>query len=59
MNELPSHAERYVGDNDLFLDIYEGDNLSQAAEGRPPLLFVPWRLYRKLDVEQIHASLHS
>lgn len=38
--ELPRHTERYVGDNDLFLEIYEGDNFSQAAVERPPLLFI-------------------
>lgn len=40
VKELPSHTEKYVGDNDLFVEIYEGDNISQAAAVRPPLLFV-------------------
>ncbi|WP_240415735.1 alpha/beta hydrolase family protein [Paenibacillus periandrae] len=38
--ELPDHTEKYIGDNDLFLEIFEGDNLQQATKQRPPLLFV-------------------
>lgn len=30
---LPNHIEKYIGEHDLFLEIYEG-------EARPPLLFV-------------------
>lgn len=37
--ELPAHTEKYVGEHDLFLEIYEGHGLSSAA-ARPPLLFV-------------------
>lgn len=37
--ELPPHTEKYVGEHDLFLEIFEGDGLSSAA-ARPPLLFV-------------------
>lgn len=33
---LPTHIEKYVGENDLFLEIYEGNTLKK----RPPLLFV-------------------
>ncbi|MBD3918422.1 alpha/beta fold hydrolase [Paenibacillus sp. PR3] len=40
VKELPIHTEKYVGDNDLFLEIYEGEKLLQAAEKRPPLLLV-------------------
>ncbi|MEK3912118.1 alpha/beta hydrolase [Paenibacillus sp. FSL H7-0331] len=38
--ELPDHTEKYIGDNDLFLEIFEGDNLPKATKQRPPLLFV-------------------
>ncbi len=37
---LPGHVEKYIGENDLFLEILEGKNHSGAAEKRPPLLFV-------------------
>jgi pimeloyl-ACP methyl ester carboxylesterase len=37
---LPHHIEKYIGENDLFLQLYEGENPSQAEEKRPPLLFV-------------------
>jgi pimeloyl-ACP methyl ester carboxylesterase len=37
---LPRHIEKYVGENDLFLEIYKDSNCSQAAAKRPPLLFV-------------------
>ena len=37
---LPAHTETFIGDNDLFLEIYEGVPSSQAAADRPPLLFV-------------------
>ena len=40
VKELPDHTERYVGDNDLLLEIYEAENISHGANGRPPLLFV-------------------
>lgn len=38
--ELPRHTEKYIGENDLFLEIFPGENLLQDAENRPPLLFV-------------------
>jgi len=38
--DLPVHTEKYVGENDLFLEIFEGENLSEATNNRPPLLFV-------------------
>ncbi|OPH62139.1 hydrolase [Paenibacillus ferrarius] len=38
--ELPDHMEKYVGENDLFLEIFEGENLSIADNNRPPLLYV-------------------
>lgn len=38
--KLPDHVEKYIGENDLFLEIFEGENLSKAAKNSPPLLFV-------------------
>jgi pimeloyl-ACP methyl ester carboxylesterase len=38
--ELPDHTETYIGENDLFLEIFEGENLSIVTKQRPPLLFV-------------------
>lgn len=37
--ELPEHREKFIGENDLFLEIFHGNHGSQRA-GRPPLLFV-------------------
>lgn len=37
---LPKHIEKYIGENDLFLEIYEGEGHSEATEKMPPLLFV-------------------
>lgn len=37
---LPKHIEKYIGENDLFLEIFEGKKNSQETEKRPPLLFV-------------------
>ncbi|WMT43172.1 alpha/beta hydrolase family protein [Paenibacillus sp. D2_2] len=37
---LPHHTEKYVGENDLFLEIFEGEDLAETNELRPPLLFV-------------------
>jgi pimeloyl-ACP methyl ester carboxylesterase len=37
---LPKHIEKYVGENDLFLEIYEGKDNSAVAKNKPPLLFV-------------------
>ncbi len=36
---LPTHIEKYVGENDLFLEIYLNDKKEQSKK-RPPLLFV-------------------
>lgn len=38
--ELPAHTEKYIGDNDLFIEIFEGESLSKATKQKPPLLFV-------------------
>lgn len=38
--ELPSHTEKYLGENDLFLEIFEGEKPQGAYDNRPPLLFV-------------------
>ncbi len=37
---LPAHMERYIGEMDLFLEIYEGEGFPQLSKKRPPLLFV-------------------
>ncbi|MDF2587556.1 MAG: alpha/beta hydrolase [Anaerocolumna sp.] len=37
---LPEHIETYIGENDLFLEIYESGKLKEQTEKRPPLLFV-------------------
>jgi pimeloyl-ACP methyl ester carboxylesterase len=37
---LPEHIEKYIGENDLFLEIYEGEGHFKGTEKRPPLLFV-------------------
>lgn len=37
--DLPDHTWKFIGENDLFLEIYEGDP-SKATADRPPLLFV-------------------
>ncbi|MBZ9623170.1 alpha/beta fold hydrolase [Clostridium sp. FP2] len=37
---LPKHIEKYIGENDLFLEIFEGEVHSAATEKSPPLLFV-------------------
>lgn len=36
---LPLHIEKYVGERDLFLEIYKGQGNSSTT-GKPPLLFV-------------------
>lgn len=38
--ELPAHTEKYFGENDLFMEIFDGADCPEAAPGRPPLLFV-------------------
>lgn len=40
MKGLPIHIEKYVGENDLFLEIYGGDKPSTSEIKHPPLLFV-------------------
>ncbi|OWO92241.1 alpha/beta hydrolase [Rhizobium esperanzae] len=37
--ELPEHRTRYIGENDLFLEIFPGSNRLDEAD-RPPLLFI-------------------
>lgn len=37
---LPQHIEKYIGDNDLFVEVFEGEARAGAAGTRPPLLFV-------------------
>lgn len=37
---LPEHIEKYVGENDLFLEIFEGKSNTEETENNPPLLFV-------------------
>lgn len=37
---LPSHTGRYIGEHDLFVEIFEGKDRPAASGSRPPLLFV-------------------
>ena len=37
---LPEHEQRYLGENDLFLEVFEGDERARSAGHKPPLLFV-------------------
>lgn len=37
---LPKHTDKYIGDNDLFLEIYEREVIMEETMKRPPLLFV-------------------
>ncbi|WP_261305233.1 alpha/beta hydrolase [Paenibacillus andongensis] len=37
---LPDHTVKYIGENDLFLEIFEGEDFPEAIQKRPPLLFV-------------------
>jgi pimeloyl-ACP methyl ester carboxylesterase len=37
---LPVHTEKYIGEKDLFLEIYEGEDPQVETEKRPPLVFV-------------------
>ncbi|MBH1939934.1 alpha/beta fold hydrolase [Mobilitalea sibirica] len=37
---LPPHTEKHIGENDLFLEIYEGKLNKKETIKRPPLLFV-------------------
>ncbi|MFC0216566.1 alpha/beta fold hydrolase [Paenibacillus chartarius] len=38
--EWPAHTEKYIGENDLFLEIFEGESLPEVTAERPPLLFI-------------------
>jgi pimeloyl-ACP methyl ester carboxylesterase len=38
--DLPDHRVKYIGENDLCLEVFEGDDLPEANPERPPLLFV-------------------
>ncbi|WP_040950908.1 alpha/beta fold hydrolase [Gorillibacterium massiliense] len=38
--DLPEHEVKYIGENDLFLEIFEGENPKKDNSNRPPLLFV-------------------
>ncbi|SHO44271.1 alpha/beta hydrolase family protein [Anaerocolumna xylanovorans] len=37
---LPEHIEKYIGENDLFLEVYNGADDIPISEKKPPLLFV-------------------
>lgn len=37
---LPKHIEKYIGENDLFLEIFEGEYSSEEIKKRPPIIFV-------------------
>lgn len=37
---LPKHIEKYIGENDLFLEIFKGEGDFEETEKKPPLLFV-------------------
>lgn len=37
---LPKHKERYIGENDLLLEIYDGEDYVGLTDRKPPLLFV-------------------
>ncbi|MHB8127898.1 MAG: alpha/beta hydrolase [Mobilitalea sp.] len=37
---LPLHIEKYIGENDLYIEIFEGGGLTQVTEKRPPILLV-------------------
>ncbi|UJF33882.1 alpha/beta hydrolase family protein [Paenibacillus hexagrammi] len=38
--DLPAHVEKHMGENDLFVEIFEGLDRQDVIEPRPPLLFV-------------------
>ncbi|MGQ7887077.1 alpha/beta hydrolase [Paenibacillus sp. WC2504] len=38
--DLPDHRVKYIGENDLFIEIFEGEELPKEASKKPPLLFV-------------------
>ncbi|GAA0380727.1 alpha/beta fold hydrolase [Paenibacillus motobuensis] len=37
---LPDHTAKYVGDNDLYLEVFKGESSIEVVASRPPLLFV-------------------
>ncbi|WP_127537675.1 alpha/beta hydrolase [Paenibacillus illinoisensis] len=37
---LPDHTVQYIGEQDLYLEIFEGDEIQGRSNHRPPLLFV-------------------
>lgn len=37
---LPEHTEKYLGENDLFLEIYKGAESTAGSKKKPPLLFI-------------------
>lgn len=37
---LPKHMERYMGEHDLFLEIYKGADKGDQSNKKPPLLFL-------------------
>lgn len=37
---LPQHVEKVIGMNDLFLEVFEGEDCSEDEVHRPPLLFI-------------------
>ena len=37
---LPDHIEKHIGENDLYIEIFEGEDYPAVSENRPPLLFV-------------------
>ncbi|MFK0523666.1 alpha/beta hydrolase [Paenibacillus illinoisensis] len=37
---LPDHTVQYIGEQDLYLEIFEGDEIQGKSTHRPPLLFV-------------------
>lgn len=42
IDELPPHTEKYVGEHDVYLEIYKGEEAreGQEQENKVPLLFV-------------------
>lgn len=37
---LPDHTAQYIGEQDLYLEVFEGDEIQGRSDHRPPLLFV-------------------
>ncbi|WP_340025494.1 alpha/beta hydrolase family protein [Paenibacillus sp. FSL K6-1096] len=38
--ELPPHTQKYIGEHDLYLEVFEGEGQPQGTEHRPPLLLI-------------------